>query len=335
MRTKVENTDREKKAGMALVPIATGGQLDSLRPAMEQATRLMSQAKAGNTVRAYQSDWKAFESWCRQHGLVSLPADPQTVSIYLAGLSDSCKSSTIERKVAAISQAHQVAGRESPTHSAPVRALLAGVRRTKGTAAEGKAPVLTADVRMMVATLPDNLLGIRNRALLLIGFSGAFRRSELVGLDATDLAFSTEGLTVTLRRSKTDQEGQGRVVGIPYGSTPTTCPIRSVQRWLEASGITEGPVFRAINRHGQLRATRLTDQVVATVVKSTAAAAGLDATQFAGHSLRAGLATQSAMNGASERSIMDQTGHRSTAMVRKYIRIADLFKENAASRLGL
>ena len=187
----------------------------------------------------------------------------------------------------------------------------------------------------MMANLPDRLLGVRDRALLLVGFAGAFRRSELVSLNVRDLKFTNDGLTVTLRRSKTDQEGSGRKVGIPYGSSPETCPVRSLRAWLEASGIESGPVFRPINRHGQIRPSRLSDRAVALIVKRAAEAAGKDPAEFAGHSLRSGLATAAAIGGASERAIMKQTGHRSTAMVRRYIRDGSLFRENAAARVGL
>jgi integrase len=213
--------------------------------------------------------------------------------------------------------------------------VLAGIRRAKGTAPDAKAPVLIGDLRAMVAALPAGLLGARDRALLLIGFAGAFRRSELVGLDVEDLTFSSDGLAVTLRRSKTDQEGAGRKIGIPYGSNPDTCPVRALQAWLDASVITAGPIFRSVNRHGQLQPGRLSDRAVALIVKRCVEAAGKDARKFAGHSLRAGLATAAAIGGASERSIMAQTGHRSVMMVRRYIRDGSLFRENAAARVGL
>ena len=172
----------------------------------------------------------------------------------------------------------------------------------------------------MIEALPEGLKGVRDRALLLVGFAGAFRRSELVSLDVDDLDFTEEGLVVTLRRSKTDQEGEGRRVGVPFGSNPTTCPVRSMKAWLEASAITDGPVFRSVNRHGQLQAQRLTSQSVALVVKRYAEVCGLDRHAFAGHSLRAGFATVAARNGANERSIMNQTGHKSLTIVRRYIR---------------
>ena len=308
---------------------------DSLAVATLQARKFISQAKALNTVGAYRSDWRHFEYWCAERDLASLPASVATLAIYLAGLSTCAKVSTLERRVTAISQAHQMAGHPSPTSDIKIRTLMAGIRRSKGTAQDGKKPVLTADIRSMIAALPDGPLGIRDRALLLAGFAGAFRRSELVGLDVEDLSFTDDGLVVTLRRSKTDQEGEGGKVGVPYGSNPETCPVRSMKAWLEASGIDSGPVFRPVNRHGQVKPQRLTAQSVVLVVKRYAETLGKDASTYAGHSLRSGHATQAAANGASERCIMNQTGHRSLKMVRRCIREGSLFRENAATRLGL
>jgi integrase len=187
----------------------------------------------------------------------------------------------------------------------------------------------------MVDATDAGLIGARDRALVLLGFAGAFRRSELVGLDVADCTFGKDGLTVTLRRSKTDQEGQGRKIGIPYGSNPETCPVRNIQAWLEVAGINSGSLFRSITRHGRVRPGRLSGIDVARVVKKLAERAGLDPAKYAGHSLRAGHATSAAIAGASERSIMIQTGHRSVQMVRRYIRDGSLFRENSAGKLGL
>ncbi|WP_276620586.1 site-specific integrase [Syntrophomonas wolfei] len=300
-----------------------------------KATEYMSAAKSVNTLTAYRKDWQDFEQFCVLAGLNSLPAAADTVVSYLTVLADTHKVSTLERRIASISQAHQAADLNSPTSDMKVRILMQGIRREKGTAQDCKAPAVTSDIKAMVSTLPDSLLGIRDRALLLVGFAGGFRRSELVALDVEDLEFKREGLVINLRRSKTDQEGQGRKVAIPYGSNCDTCPVRSLQLWLEASGISSGPVFRSVNRHGNLQANRLSDKAVALVVKRTAEAAGLDSSKYSGHSLRAGMATSAAAAGVSERAIMNQTGHRSQSMVRRYIREGNLFNDNAAARLGL
>lgn len=302
----------------------------------QKARAHIENSKAPNTRRAYQSDWNDFVDWCRHHRTTDLPASPETVALYLTDCAEGLKTSTLQRRLSTISQRHLTAGHESPTRHPVVRAVWQGIKREKGTAVQGKAPTLTADIRCMLDHLkPGKLLSVRDRCLLLLGFAGAMRRSELVGLDVEDVQDTGEGLVVTIRRSKTDQEGSGRKIGVPYGSTPLTCPVRAFRDWLAASGIETGPLFRAINRHGKMSATRLTDQVVARVVKRALMAAGREAEKFAGHSLRAGLATQAALNGVNERAIQEQTGHKSLPIMRRYIRDGSLFHENAAAKIGL
>jgi site-specific recombinase XerD len=310
-------------------------QIGPLAEIANRASEFINQSKSRNTIRAYRADWDHFTAWCNSHGQSSLPATAETVALYVTDLAATHKPATLTRRISAISQAHQIAGIETPTGSAKVRLVMAGVRRTKGTAQTGKTPILVGDLRRMLAGLPGNLLGVRDRVLLLIGFCGAFRRSELVALDAADIAVTREGLVVNIRRSKTDQEAEGRKIGIPYASHLETCPVRSLQDWLEKSGITEGPVFRPIDRFGNMASIRLSAAAVAEIVKRYAAAIGLDATEFAGHSLRSGLATSAAAAGASERSIMNQTGHRSVKTLRRYIRDGSLFRENAVAVVGL
>ena len=294
-------------------------------------------AKAANTLRAYASDWRDFTDWCRWHKREPLPASPETVALYLTHLARAMKPSTIQRRISAISQAHAAAGYEdSPTRTAIVRAVWQGIRRSKGVAQSGKIPVLTPDLREMIHALPEGrLLSLRDRALLLLGFAGAMRRSELVGLDVGDVIETAEGLVVTIRRSKTDQEGAGRKVGIPYGSKLATCPVRAVREWKSVGGLEGGPLFRTVNRHGKLGAARLGDRSVALIVKRAIEATGKEPGGFAGHSLRAGLATAAAMAGVSERVIQEQTGHKSLPVLRRYIRDGSLFRENAAAEVGL
>jgi integrase len=208
--------------------------------------------KLKTPLKAYQSDWTHFEGWCKAHGQVSLPATAETFAFYLTDLSTTHKTSTLIRRVSAISQAHQIAGFDTPTKSSQVRLVLAGIRRTKGTAQVAKTPVLVEDLRRMVSKLPENLLGTRDRALLLVGFSGAFRRSELVAVDVADAAITRDGVVVIIRRSKTDQEGEGRKIGIPYGSNPATCPVKALQDWLQQCRFTEGPLFRPIDRFSRV-----------------------------------------------------------------------------------
>ncbi len=318
----------------ALVP-TQNAHLAALLEVSERARDYVRAAKAERTQRAYRVDWQDFASWCEGHGLTALPAAPETVALYLADLAGKRKASTLSRRLVSISQAHKAAGHDSPTASALVRTTWAGIKRTHGTARQGKAPAVTEDIRVMVATLGDTLIGKRDRGLLLMGFAGAFRRGELVALDVADVDLTREGLVVTLRRSKTDQEGQGTKKGIPYGSNPATCPVRALRAWLEASGVAAGPLFRPVAKGGRLQATRLTDKAVALVVKRTAKAAGLDPARYSGHSLRSGLATAAALAGVPERVIMDQTGHKSLPMLRTYIRNGNLFRENAAASVGL
>jgi integrase len=257
------------------------------------------------------------------------------VAAFIAECAGRLKVGSVQRRLNAIAEAHKAVGLESPTHSPLVANTMKGIRRTRGTAPLQKSAALTDDIRAMVAATDAGLIGLRDRALVLLGFAGAFRRSELVGLTIADCAFTSDGLTVLLRRSKTDQTGEGRKVGIPYGSNPETCPERTLQAWIEAAVVTDGLLFRSVNRHGQVRAAGLSGGDVARIVKKLAERAGLPAAKYAGHSLRAGHATSAAIAGASERSIMAQTGHSSVQMVRRYIREGSLFRENSAGRLGL
>ncbi|MBX9581124.1 MAG: tyrosine-type recombinase/integrase [Gemmataceae bacterium] len=262
-----------------------------------KAAEYLNKSRAANTRRAYRADWADFKAWCARYRRPAVPTAPETVAFYLADRSQDLKTSTLARRLATIAEAHRAAGFDPPTKAAQVRLVWAGIRREKGVAQNHVRPVLIRHIRLMVAHLPDSLLGVRDRALLLLGFAGAMRRSELVGLDVTDLAVSDEGLVLLIRRSKTDQIGLGRKVGIPRGARPETCPVRAVQAWLELSGIDDGPLFRSVNKHGQLRETRLSDRAVAEVVKRSLLAAGRTARRYAGHSLRAGLITQAAYGG--------------------------------------
>jgi integrase len=308
-----------------------------ITPAEAESIRAnLDESEALNTRRAHRSDWADFTSWCVERGLASLPADPQTVARYASDLAErGRKVATITRRLSSISQAHQAQELDSPTRTLLVRKVMAGIRRRKGVAQIGKAPVLPDDLRQMLRHLDDRPAGLRDRALLLLGFAGAFRRSEVVSLDVADVQFRREGLVVTLRRSKTDQEGEGTVKGIPAGRRPETCPVKALKAWLAAAAIEEGPLFRPIDRHGNIKPQRLADYHVARLVKRLAEAAGLDPAAYSGHSLRAGLATAAAQAGADERAIMKQTGHRSERMVRRYIRDGQLFRDNAAGDVGL
>jgi integrase len=304
---------------------------------MSRAQAYIAKSRSENTRRCYRGDVEHFVGWCESKNVPAMPATPATVALYIADLAEVAKVATVTRRLAAISKAHQTAGFDSPCSlkNAAVSEVLAGIRRDKGVAPEGKTPLLTDHVRRIVRALPESLLGLRDTALLLVGFAGGFRRAELASLTCEDVEITREGLVINLRRSKTDQHGLGRKIGIPFGSDPSTCPVRTLENWLQAAAITTGPIFRNVDRHGRIAATALTPQVVRLVVKRSCEAVGLPALEFGAHSLRSGLATQAAMNGASERAIMAQTGHKSVVMVRRYIRDASLFRENAAAQLGL
>jgi site-specific recombinase XerD len=320
----------------ARCPSADGSALHpSPLPLPDQVRDYIRASKSENTVRGYECDWRAFCAWCEPRALCPLPASPETVAAFIADCAGHLKTGSVQRRLNAIAEAHKATGLESPTHTAIVANTMKGIRRTKGVAPAQKAATLTADIRTMVDATDAGPIGLRDRALILLGFAGAFRRSELVGLMVDDCAFSKDGLTVTLRRSKTDQAGAGRKIGIPYGSNPDTCPVRTIQTWIEQAVVSGGPLFRSINRHGQVQPGGLSGIDVARVVKKLAQRAGLDSAKYAGHSLRAGHATSAAIAGASERSIMNQTGHRSVQMVRRYIRDGSLFRENSAGKLGL
>jgi integrase len=314
-------------------PISVPG---PLAPYLAMAERYVRSAKAANTIRAYRSDWADFERFCTGRGLPSLPAVPATVAAYAAEGAGRLKARTVERRLTAIAQAHDLAGLANPAADKLVRTVMAGVRRLKGTAQRGKEPLSPELLRRMFAQPPADLLALRDRALLLVGFAGALRRSELVGLRHEDARFTAEGVVITIRQSKTDQDGAGQSIGIPYGSRVETCPVQALREWLERAEIRSGFLFRGIGRWGrEAEEGPIGDHQLARIVKRRVLAAGLEAAEFSGHSLRSGLATAAAEGGASERSIMDQTRHRSVKQARKYIRRGSLFRDNAAARSGL
>jgi site-specific recombinase XerD len=301
-----------------------------------QARAYIAAAVAANTRRAYRSDWRLFTAWCAARGFAPLPAAPATVARFLTEQAATVTIATIARRLAAIGQAHRTAGHTAPSDDATVRTVWRGIRRSKGTAPVKKRPLLTDDLRALLATLPDRLSGARDRALLLLGFAGAFRRSELVALDVVDVeTIAGKGLLVTVRRSKTDQEGAGARIPIHPGADPPTCPVAALATWLDWSGIEDGPIFRPVDRYQRIGTARLTAQTVALIVKRAATAAGLDPARVAGHSLRAGFATSAAIAGAELHAIMRQTRHRSATVAAGYVRDADPFRGSAGALVGL
>jgi integrase len=305
--------------------------------ALDRADDLALKALSANTWKAYSSAWRAFEAWCAEKGRSPLPADEGTVRWYLTHLSERAKRrrgagklriSSIKLALSAISQRHLVQNLPSPRESALVRKTMQGLENEIGAPPEYKTPLLDEQMGAVLEELPSDLRGVRDRAILTFGFAGAFRESEIVGLDVSDLGFVDEGIVVHLRRSKTNQTGKEETVGVPYGSKLSQCPVKSVQAWLEAACIAEGAVFRPISRHGKLGTTRLEPRYVADVVKKYASKAlGVDASRFAGHSLRSGFATSAFYKGRSEISVANQTRHKNLNMLRRYIHRTNLFRD--------
>ena len=315
--------------------VNTDSALISSGPISDQTRDFLAASKAARTVRAYRSDLRHFEAWCEDRPCQSLPAAPETVADYIAALAEAgMASATVTRRLSAISQAHKMAGFESPTQTQLVRMTAAGIRRKLGIAPRQARPILVVDLRAMLASVPDDLRGLRDRALLLVGFAGGMRRSELVGLDVADVMEEKEGLRLNIRRSKTDQEGLGREIGIVRGRHPLTDAVAALSEWVEAAGIEEGPIFREVDRGDRVGSERLSDRAVARIVKGAAGRVGIDPATVSGHSLRSGLATSAAAAGAPERAIMRTTGHRSEAMVRKYIRAGSVFTDSASRYLS-
>ncbi len=299
------------------------------------ARAYVTHSHAKNTLDAYAADWKHFSAWCEDHKRCALPASPETILCYVVDLVDRYTVATIDRRLSSIGYYHRQARHRLPTKDPEVERTMRGIRRAKGIAPNGKAPILTPLLRQMVTALPDDLPGLRDRAILLIGYAGAFRRSEIVGLQVRDVQIGDAGLIVTLRRSKTDQEGASFTNGIPIGTSDATCAKCALEAWLQRAGITSGPIFRPIDRWGHVGNGALSSLGVARAVKRALTALDMDAAAYSGHSLRAGLVTAAAMAGVSERVIMQQTGHKNTAMLRRYIREGSLFRENAAAVVGL
>ena len=288
--------------------------------------------KAAATRKAYGSDFAIFRSWCEARGLNALPATPKSVAAFLAAEANAgIKPSTIGRRVAAIQYAHRLAGHEPPTASEAVKATVRGIRRSLGAAPARKAAATADKVRAMALIAPDTLTGLRDRALLLLGFAGAFRRSELVALNVADIQECEGSLRVRVCRSKTDQEGQGVTVGIVPGTV--ACPVKALKAWLSAAAITDGALFRPVAKGSRIMNTRLTDKSVADIVKRYAQQIELDAKAFGGHSLRAGFLTSAAAKGASVFKMMDTSRHKSVDTLRGYVRDAELFRDHAGAGL--
>jgi site-specific recombinase XerD len=295
----------------------------------------LENSKSKNTKMAYRTDWKQFTEWCKNNGLNNLPADPETVVYYITYLGKTLKASSIKRKMTAISQRHETAGYQSPTKTPLMKGVWEGLQRSIGIKEEGKDALWLEDLRKVIEAIPkDKLIGIRNRALLVVGWAGALRRSEIVNLNVEHIKKTKEGIVLNLVRSKTDQKGEGQVVALPYGSNPNTCPVRLLEAWLAASGISEGALFRRIDRHGNILG-RLTPQSIRLIVKKCCGKVGLDPDKYGAHSLRSGFCSTAAKVGKAEHQIMKQTRHKRSDSLQRYIKKANLFDDNAASGIGL
>lgn len=296
--------------------------LESDRRALhDEALAFASASKSKGTLATYLNGWKDFETFCQTHHVASLPAIPATVVAYLTHLAREQRPSTIQVKLSAIEHYHIIAHLDVPTNGPEVAAVMAGIRRTLGMAVVKKAPVMLDDLRLMVAAIPDSLAGIRDRAIILVGFAGAFRRSELADLDLRDIEVGRQ-LKLRLRRSKTDQRGEGTVKVIPALEDRTVCALTALKAWLEQSAIEDGPVFRPIDKWGKVGRKRLSGKAIAQVVKTAVTRIGLDADLFAGHSLRSGFITEAAIGGAEQWEIMEQSKHISEKTMRAYIQDA-------------
>ncbi|MDC1207415.1 site-specific integrase [Candidatus Pelagibacter ubique] len=309
--------------------------------ALQEETLLnLQNSKANNTVRAYKSDFNDFGFFCAQNGFKSLPSDPKIVSLYLTHLSTKdTKISTLKRRLVSIGVIHKLKGHYLDTKHPSIIENIMGIKRRKGSFQKAKKPILINSLKLIINAIDQQnkqeIKKFRDRSIILIGFSGGFRRNEIVSLNYDDLDFVPEGLKINIKRSKTDQFGEGFIKALPYFDSSQYCPVISLKNWLDISKITSGPVFRRFLKGSKLSENRLTDQTVAILIKEYLNLAGINSKNYSGHSLRSGFATSAAESGVEERNIMAMTGHKSTEMVRRYIKEANLFKNNALNKIKI
>ena len=309
--------------------------------ALQEETLLnLKSSKANNTVRAYKSDFKDFGLFCAKNGFNALPSDHKVVSLYLTYLSaKNAKISTLKRRLVSIGMIHRLKGHYLDTKHPTIIENIMGIKRRKGSIQKGKKPILINDLKLIIKAIneqkKEEIKKFRDKSIILIGFAGGFRRNEIVSLDYEDLDFVSEGLKITIKRSKTDQYGEGTIKALPYFNNQEYCPVINLKKWLEISKIKSGSLFRRFTKGSNLSNNRLTDQSVALLIKEYLNLSGIDSQNYSGHSLRSGFATTTAESGADERSIMAMTGHKSTEMVRRYIKEANLFKNNALNKIKI
>ena len=283
----------------------------------------LKNSKSNNTLRAYQSDFKDFSAFCAKNGFSSIPTQPKIIALYLTNLSKSSKFSTLKRRIASISVIHKLKGHYLDTKHPIIMENLHGIKRTLGSRQKAKKPILINDLKLIIKAIDENK--IRDKALILIGFAGGFRRSELVSILNEDIEFVPEGLKILIKRSKTDQSGEGVIKAIPYFDNKEFCPVITLKKYISSKSKVES----------EEKIFKISDKSVALIIKKYAEKAGLDASRYAGHSLRSGFATTAAEFGAEERNIMAMTGHKTTQMVRRYIQEANLFKNNALNKIKI
>ena len=314
--------------------------ITDLKALQEETLLNLQSSKAKNTVRAYKSDFNDFGLFCAQNGFKSLPSEPKIVSLYLTHLSTKdIKMSTLKRRLVSIGVIHKLKGHYLDTKHPIIIENIMGIKRRKGSIEKGKKPILINNLKIIINVIDEinnqDIKKFRDRSIILIGFSGGFRRNEIVSLDYDDLDFVTEGLKINLKRSKTDQFGEGLVKGLPYFENNQYCPVISLKNWIGISKISSGPLFRRLSKGSKLSENRLTDQTVALLIKKYLKLAGIDSKNYSGHSLRSGFATSAAEAGVEERKIMSMTGHKSPEMVRRYIKEGNLFTNNPLNKFKI
>ena len=314
--------------------------ITDIKALREETLLNLQSSKANNTVRAYKSDFKDFELFCLQNGFKSLPSEPKIVSLYLTSLSTkNAKMTTLKRRIVSIGVIHKLKGHYLDTKHPSIIENIMGIKRRKGSIQNRKKPILISSLTTIINVIDDQkkeeIKKLRDRSIILIGFSGGFRRNEIVSLDYDDLDFVPEGVKINLKKSKTDQFGEGFTKALPYFDNSQYCPVVTLKKWIEISRIISGPLFRRFIKGSKLSDNRLTDQTVALLIKEYLNLAGIDSKNYSGHSLRSGFATSAAESGAEERNIMAMTGHKSTEMVRRYIKEANLFKNNALNKIKI
>ena len=316
--------------------------ITDIRALHEETLNNLKNSKANNTIRAYKSDFKDFGGFCAKNGLKSLPTEPKIVSLYMTYLSTKdAKMSTLRRRLVSIGVIHRLKGHYLDTKHPIIIENLMGIKRKKGSYQKGKKPILINHLKLIIDEIDKDtsdetgIRKLRDKTIILLGFAGGFRRIELISIDYEDLEFVAEGVKIFIRKSKTDQFGEGMIKGLPYFTNQQYCPVWHLKKWLEISEIKSGPIFRRFSKGLNLGKNRLTDQSVALFLKKYLSNAGIENQNYSGHSLRSGFATVSAEAGADERSIMAMTGHKTTQMVRRYIKEANLFKNNALNKIKL